>query len=97
MAAIESGQVMPRPSASEGYRTVRLGVTRFLARRTWMCLPGRPGPAPGPGPVIAEVPSTAAALAQQIWRGIHEGAHLDHLGALTALLDRLPRCIPDIY
>jgi hypothetical protein len=74
-----------RPSPSEGYRTVRLPVTRFLARRTWMCLPGRPGPAPGPGPVIAEVPSTAAPLAQQIWRGIHEGAHLDHLGALTAL------------
>ena len=74
-----------RPSPSEGYRTVRLPVTRFLARRTWMCLPGRPGSAPGPGPVIAEVPSTAAPLAQQIWRGIHEGAHLDHLGALTAL------------
>jgi hypothetical protein len=74
-----------RPSPSEGYRTVRLPVTRFLARRTWMWLPGRPGPAPGPGPVIAEVPSTASPLAQQIWRGIHEGAHLDHLNALTAL------------
>jgi hypothetical protein len=74
-----------RPSSSEGYGTVRLPVTRFLARRTWMCLPGRPGPASGPGPVIAEVPSTASPLAQQIWRGIHEGAHLDHLSALTAL------------
>jgi hypothetical protein len=72
-----------RPSPSEGYRTVRLPVTRFLARRTWMCLPGRPGSAPGPTPVIAEVPSTASPLAQQIWRGIHEGAHLDHLSALT--------------
>jgi hypothetical protein len=58
-------------------------VSRFLARRTWMCLPGRSGTEPGP--VVAEVPSTASPLAQQIWRGIHEGAHLDHLSALTAL------------
>jgi hypothetical protein len=79
-----------RPSPSEGYRTVRLPVTRFLARRTWMCLPGRPGSAPGPAPVIAEVPSTASPLAQQIWRGIHEGAHLDHLSALTTLRPAAP-------
>ena len=47
----------------------------------------RPAPLafPEPGPVVAEVPSTASPLAQQIWRGIHEGAHLDHLSALTAL------------
>ena len=70
-----------RPSPSDAHRTVRLLVNRFLARRTWMCLPG---PA-GPGPAVAEVPSTASPLAQQIWRGIHEGAHLDHLSALTAL------------
>jgi hypothetical protein len=68
-----------RPSPSDAYRTVRLPVDRFLARRTWMCLPERPGPA------VAEVPSNASPLAQQIWRGIHEGAHLDHLGALAAL------------
>src|SRR5580692_11172847 len=77
-----------RPSPSDAHRTVRLPVNRFLARRTWMCLPGRPGsgrPDPGPGPAVAEVPSTASPLAQQIWRGIHEGAHLDHLAALTAL------------
>jgi hypothetical protein len=104
-----------RPSPSDAHRTVRLPVNRFLARRTWMCLPGpdrpgpdrpgpdrpgpdRPGPdqpdpapgsgpglSPGAGPAVAEVPSTASPLAQQIWRGIHEGAHLDHLAALTAL------------
>jgi hypothetical protein len=77
-----------RPSPSDAHRTVRLPVNRFLARRTWMCLPGLPGPGrpdPGPGPAVAEVPSTASPLAQQIWRGIHEGAHLDHLAALTAL------------
>ena len=74
-----------RPSPSDAHRTVRLPVSRFLARRTWMCLPGRVRMEPGPGPVVAEVPSTASPLAQQIWRGIHEGAHLDHLSALTAL------------
>ncbi len=68
-----------RPSPNGAHVTVRLPVNRFLARRTWMCLPARPGPA------VAEVPSNASPLAQQIWRGIHEGAHLDHLGALTAL------------
>jgi hypothetical protein len=73
-----------RPSPSDAHRTVRLPVNRFLARRTWMCLP-RPGPGNGSGPAVAEVPSTASPLAQQIWRGIHEGAHLDHLAELTAL------------
>jgi hypothetical protein len=74
-----------RPSPSDAHRTVPLPVDRFLARRTWMCLPGEVGAEPGPGPAVAEVPSTASPLAQQIWRGIHEGAHLDHLSALTAL------------
>ena len=73
-----------RPSPTDAYRTVSLPVNRFLARRTWMCLPG-PAGTPKPGPVVAEVPSTGSPLAQQIWRGIHEGAHLDHLAALTAL------------
>ena len=68
-----------RPSPSDAHVTVPLPVNRWLARRTWMCLPGLPGP----GTAVAEVPSTASALAQQIWRGIHEGAHLDHLCALA--------------
>jgi len=72
-----------RPSPSDAHHTVRLPVSRFLARRTWMCLPGRVGTGPGPGPAVAEVPSTASPLAQQIWRGIHEGAHLDHLAVLV--------------
>jgi hypothetical protein len=86
-----------RPSPGDAHRTVRLPVSRFLARRTWMCLPsppgsepGLPGTRPGAGPVVAEVPSTASPLAQQIWRGIHEGAHLDHLRALTALGSAAP-------
>jgi hypothetical protein len=68
-----------RPSPSDEHATVPLPVNRWLARRTWMCLPGLPGP----GTAVAEVPSAASALAQQVWRGIHEGAHLDHLSALA--------------
>jgi hypothetical protein len=68
-----------RPSPSEGHVTLRLPINRRLARRTWMCLPGLPAPATA----IAEVPSTATPMAQQIWRGIHEGAHLDHLSSLA--------------
>ncbi len=68
-----------RPSPSHDHVTVRLPVNRRLARRTWMCLPGLPGP----GTAIAEVPSTATSMEQQIWRGIHEGAHLDHLTSLA--------------
>jgi hypothetical protein len=68
-----------RPLPSEGHVTVCLPLSRRLARRTWMCLPGLPVP----GTAVAEVPSTASPLAQQIWRGIHEGAHLDHLAALS--------------
>ena len=70
-----------RPSPSEDHVTLHLPVNRRLARRTWMCLPGLPGP----GTAIAEVPSAATPMAQQIWRGIHEGAHLDHLSALARL------------
>ena len=68
-----------RPSPSDAHITLRLPVSRRLARRTWMCLPGLASP----GTVIAQVPSTAPPLEQQIWRGIHEGAHLDHLTSLA--------------
>ncbi len=65
-----------RPSGGGPHATVCLPVSRRLARRTWMCLPWL-------GATIADVPSTATPLAQQIWRGIHEGAHLDHLAVLA--------------
>src|ERR1700689_373377 len=68
-----------RPSPSDAHVTLRLPVSRLLARRTWMCLPGLASP----GTAIVSVPSTASALEQQIWRGIHEGAHLDHLASLS--------------
>jgi hypothetical protein len=70
-----------RPSPSDAHVTLGLPVDRRLARRTWMCLPGLPGL----GTAIAEVPSTGTPLEQQVWRGIHEGAHLDHLASLARL------------
>ena len=70
-----------RPSPSEDHVTLRLPISRRLARRTWMCLPGLGCP----GTVITEVPSTATPIEQQIWRGIHEGAHLDHLSAMATV------------
>src|SRR5579859_4778928 len=70
-----------RPWPTDEHVAVHLPVSRRLARRTWMCLPGLPGP----GTAVAEVPSSATPLAQQIWRGIHEGAHLDHLAVLARL------------
>jgi hypothetical protein len=75
-----------RPLPSAEHVTVRLPVSRRLARRTWMCLPGLPDP----GTAVAEVPSTATPLAQQVWRGIHEGAHLDHLAMLSRLARQGP-------
>jgi len=68
-----------RPSPSDAHITLRLPVSRRLARRTWMCLPGLASP----GTAIVAAPSTGTALEQQIWRGIHEGAHLDHLASLA--------------
>ena len=68
-----------RPSPSDVHITLRLPVSRRLARRTWMCLPGLASP----GTAIVAAPSTGTALEQQIWRGIHEGAHLDHLASLA--------------
>ena len=68
-----------RPSPSDAHVTLRLPVSRRLARRTWMCLPGLASP----GTAIVAAPSTGTALEQQIWRGIHEGAHLDHLASLA--------------
>jgi hypothetical protein len=79
-----------RSSPSGAHLTLALPVDRWLARRTWMCLPGPSGNGSPCGPgaraavaAVAEVPSTATPLAQQIWRGIHEGAHLDHLSVLA--------------
>ena len=75
-----------RPWPTDEHVTVALPVDRWLARRTWMCLPGPPRT----GTVIAEVPSIATPLEQQIWRGIHEGAHLDHLAYLARGGPRVP-------
>ncbi|MFI6498163.1 hypothetical protein [Nonomuraea typhae] len=61
-----------RPSARSGHRVVA-GV-RFagLVRRTWMRLPGHAA-------VLVDVPRQGPEPVRRVWRGIHDGAHLDHL------------------
>lgn len=71
-----------RPSPAEPDLTFSLPVSRRLARRSWMTLPGPPGQ-PGPCTAIADIPSAGSPMEQQVWRGIHEAAHLDHLAAVT--------------
>ena len=65
-----------RPSAALNPVNVPLPIGRRLVRRAWMCLPG-------PVAAAAEVESGAPRREQQIWRGIHDGAHLDHLAMIT--------------
>ncbi|GAA1507893.1 hypothetical protein GCM10009677_45760 [Sphaerisporangium rubeum] len=66
-----------RPSPCGAYTIVRTDRCGGLAGRCWMRLPS---PA-GPRNVYADVPRRAAPLQERIWRGVHEGAHLDHLAA----------------
>jgi hypothetical protein len=71
-----------RSAPSQDQRIVRCNVGPQLMWRTWMCLPAAGGPA-GPAPVVIDVPFPVAACRRRIWRGLHDGAHLDHLAALA--------------
>ncbi|MEO3812669.1 hypothetical protein ABGB17_27015 [Sphaerisporangium sp. B11E5] len=66
-----------RPSPCGMYTIVRADRCAGLAGRCWMRLP-TPG---GPRDVFVDVPRRAAPTQERIWRGVHEGAHLDHLAA----------------
>ncbi|TYB66637.1 hypothetical protein FXF51_16130 [Nonomuraea sp. PA05] len=63
-----------RPSARRGHLVVPGRPYTGLARRVWMRLPGHPA-------VLVDVPRRAPEPYRRVWRGIHEGAHLDHLAA----------------
>ncbi|GAB3408132.1 hypothetical protein [Flindersiella endophytica] len=80
-----------RPSADETTGPVvlpsRLG--RQLARRAWYRLPG----ATGPVNVVADLGAHAHPATQRIWRGVHDGSHLDHLETLARQGDRAPAAI----
>ncbi|PRX66983.1 hypothetical protein B0I32_105423 [Nonomuraea fuscirosea] len=72
-----------RPSARRGHLVVPGRGYTGLARRLWMRLPGHPA-------VLVDVPRRAPELRRRVWRGIHEGAHLDHL----AMVEEVPGTWP---
>ncbi|WP_157248218.1 hypothetical protein [Nonomuraea typhae] len=61
-----------RPSARRGHRVVAGERFAGLVRRTWIRLPGHPA-------VLVDVPRQGPEPVRRVWRGIHDGAHLDHL------------------
>ncbi|MFC6082588.1 hypothetical protein [Sphaerisporangium aureirubrum] len=69
-----------RPSPCGGYTIVRADRCAGLAGRCWMRLPS----ACGPRDVFVDVPRRAAPVQERIWRGVHEGAHLDHMAMTSA-------------
>jgi hypothetical protein len=74
-----------RPAPSRRYSIVDGSRLAGLASRTWMNLPA----AGGMLPVLVDVPRGQGRPEPQrrIWRGIHDGAHLDLLDLLDAAAD----------
>jgi hypothetical protein len=77
-----------RSAPSQHRRIVRCAVDPRLMWHTWMCLPTA-GPT-APTPVVIDVPFPAPACRRRIWRGLHDGAHLDHLAASTQATHAAP-------
>jgi hypothetical protein len=75
-----------RPGPVGEYPVVRCAIDRDLVWRTWMSLPGDGGPRL----ILVEVPSPVPARRQRLWRGLHDGAHFDHMAALCRLAPTAP-------
>ena len=75
-----------RPGPIGEYPVVRCAIDRELVWRTWMSLPGDDGPRL----ILVEVPSPVPARRQRLWRGLHDGAHFDHMAALYRLAPTAP-------
>jgi hypothetical protein len=74
-------RLRPRPS-DYPYLVLRTTVEQHLAWRTWLFLPTVGGPRIALiDPLRAR---SGASMRQRVCHGIHNGAHLDHLGALVA-------------
>lgn len=69
-----------RPSATRDVTIVDGSRFVGLAWRTWMRLPGERGPVN----VLVAHTHRAPEIRRRVWRGIHDGAHLDHLAVTTA-------------
>lgn len=69
-----------RPGPTRDHLVAAVDVPAGLAWRTWLTLPA----AGGPVVVALDLPVSKGTPRQQwIWRGIHDGAHLDHLAVLS--------------
>lgn len=77
-----------RPSASETLEPVVVpsGLGRRVARRAWYRLPDTAGSVN----VVADLSSRAHPATQRVWRGVHDGTHLDHLNVLARRSGRAP-------
>ncbi|SDG79174.1 hypothetical protein SAMN05421505_10838 [Sinosporangium album] len=67
-----------RPSPVGGYAVVVRPDCGGAVWRTWLRVPRGAGMAD----VLLEAPRRATPEARRIWRGVHDGAHLDHLAAV---------------
>ncbi|HEU5030424.1 MAG TPA: hypothetical protein VFV01_36315 [Spirillospora sp.] len=68
----------PSPAPCGGLRIVP-SPGPGLVWRSWMRLAA----ATGPETVVVERPPLAPPLSRLVWRGLHDGAHLDHMAALA--------------
>jgi len=76
-----------RPGPTRDHLVAAVDVAAGLAWRTWLSLPT----AGGPVVVALDLPVPKGTPRQQwIWRGIHDGAHLDHLAVLTRAAQAAP-------
>ncbi|WP_156045658.1 hypothetical protein [Herbidospora cretacea] len=66
-----------RPSATRVFTVVDGSRFAGLAWRTWMRLPGEHGLVT----VLVDRTHRAPEPLRRVWRGVHDGAHLDHLAA----------------
>ncbi|WP_212735709.1 hypothetical protein, partial [Herbidospora galbida] len=66
-----------RPHATRAVTVVDGSRFAGLAWRTWMRLPGERGLIT----VLVDRTHRAPEIRRRVWRGIHDGAHLDHLAA----------------
>jgi hypothetical protein len=76
-----------RPGPIGDHLVAAADIAAGLARRSWLSLPA----AGGPVVIALDLPALKGTPRQRwIWRGIHDGAHLDHLAVLTRVTQATP-------
>ncbi|WP_436761472.1 hypothetical protein [Streptosporangium sp. V21-05] len=72
-----------RPTPSRDHVIVPGAAFSGMLWRTWMRLPGRRGPVNA----LVDGQRPVPGLQRRVWRGIHDGAHLDHLAATSGEIE----------